>query len=360
MIDIRRYTRSTILSAAEKLQQSFENLNINSVEYIQQLNIFKLRDISGLHWFLDPHTKKWYLYKENHWQFSINEPNLFEAPDIIFFLVEKEKEEDEDDDLVKKLDDLDVEKIPAEKVIHTIINIIRRGFDSGYLTSTEAQNLLIQQIIVDLEGKFWTQGIKSEKWYFFENRQWYKSESNPPPDDQLFHLKDDEYKCLSCGKILNTANSCPHCGGNKINKIDLPPEKIVDALPEFMFFGVAKLPESITDLWDPPRSFPDDVINTEENEKYSKENRPSFPSQVILTKADRNIFTKSPRNITYKCQSCGATVQKGQKFCTDCGLKLPEDLEPVVEEILKVKECQNCGEKIKKGQKFCIGCGEKL
>ncbi len=62
----------------------------------------------------------------------------------------------------------------------------------------------------------------------------------------------------------------------------------------------------------------------------------------------------------YKCPSCGAIVDKDQKFCTSCGHKLPEDLEPVAEESPEIKICPKCGAELKPGTKFCTECGAKV
>ena len=70
--------------------------------------------------------------------------------------------------------------------------------------------------------------------------------------------------------------------------------------------------------------------------------------------------SNSQNEPVYKCTSCSATVNKGQKFCTSCGSKLPEDLEPVVEETPEVKKCSNCGAALKADAKFCTKCGEKV
>lgn len=357
MIDIRRYTHSTILSAAEKFQQRFENGDINSFEYIQQLNIFRLRDINGMYCFLDPRTKKFYLFENSHWQFCDTEPNVFEAPNLISFL--ENSEEYNENNLLKILEESEPKKMPAEKVIIAIVDVVGTGFERGTLTSTEAQNLLAQQIITDLEGRFWTQGIKSRRWYYFKDMQWHKSEGTPPHEDQLFHLKNDEYKCLSCGKVVEDTSTCPYCGSDKINGMEVPPAKVVNALPEFMLFGVDTLPENVTDLWDPPTSFPDEVVKAEQNKKSSEEKLPSSTNNVSSAQLEEKVAAESSIESTYKCPSCRALVDKNQKFCTRCGEKLPENLEPVQEEPI-IKTCPVCGAVFKPDTKFCTHCGTKV
>jgi len=74
-----------------------------------------------------------------------------------------------------------------------------------------------------------------------------------------------------------------------------------------------------------------------------------------------------------KCPSCDVTVKENQKFCTSCGnkipenmkasnisAKLPENLEPVIDDTPEVKKCLSCDTELKPGAKFCTKCGTKV
>ena len=61
-----------------------------------------------------------------------------------------------------------------------------------------------------------------------------------------------------------------------------------------------------------------------------------------------------------KCPSCGAMVNKGLNFCTNCGNKLPEKLEVVQDVNPQVNVCANCGAELKPDAKFCTQCGTKV
>jgi membrane protease subunit (stomatin/prohibitin family) len=51
---------------------------------------------------------------------------------------------------------------------------------------------------------------------------------------------------------------------------------------------------------------------------------------------------------TQKCVKCGASLQAGAKFCSDCGTsQLPA-------------KCSNCQAELKPGAKFCAECGKKV
>jgi DNA-directed RNA polymerase subunit RPC12/RpoP len=86
------------------------------------------------------------------------------------------------------------------------------------------------------------------------------------------------------------------------------------------------------------------------------------PKQVVEKKESTTVSKstkKSSPEPIYKCPFCGAEVKKGQKFCTQCGAKLPENLEPIQEE-QSVKRCPVCGAELKPGAKFCTQCGAKI
>ena len=57
---------------------------------------------------------------------------------------------------------------------------------------------------------------------------------------------------------------------------------------------------------------------------------------------------KATKPETTKCPNCGATVQKGAKFCSECGTKMPVS-----------KFCSACGAKLGDNAKFCSECGHK-
>jgi membrane protease subunit (stomatin/prohibitin family) len=55
---------------------------------------------------------------------------------------------------------------------------------------------------------------------------------------------------------------------------------------------------------------------------------------------------KAPEKV--KCYSCGAEINKGSKFCSECGAKQES------------KYCSKCGTKLSPSAKFCPECGEKV
>lgn len=57
------------------------------------------------------------------------------------------------------------------------------------------------------------------------------------------------------------------------------------------------------------------------------------------------------------CPQCGAEVQSGVAFCSDCGAPMPK-VQPVNTE--DSVRCEGCGAMVKKGVRFCTSCGKPM
>jgi len=97
------------------------------------------------------------------------------------------------------------------------------------------------------------------------------------------------------------------------------------------------------------RFIPAKIVMKPESKQDAENNIPITVSESL----DESL------NPIYKCPQCGASVSKGQKFCTHCGAKLPENLEPIQEKPI-IKRCPVCGAELKPGAKFCTQCGAKI
>lgn len=74
------------------------------------------------------------------------------------------------------------------------------------ISQTEFVEDLKKLRLTDSEGRFWTIGIKTGKWYFYDGAKWI--ESQPPA------LQDRKAICIYCGFENNLeAESCGRCGG---------------------------------------------------------------------------------------------------------------------------------------------------
>ena len=60
------------------------------------------------------------------------------------------------------------------------------------------------------------------------------------------------------------------------------------------------------------------------------------------------IQTRRTAKALQKCDSCGAPMNAGQKFCSKCGATA------------KTESCPSCGKKIHAGDLFCSSCGTRI
>lgn len=311
--------------AAQSLCRYKENKTINAIEYALELNTYRFRDLNGIYWFLNPLKAQWYDFRDKQWCFKDTVPNIFEAPDIPAFLADNENiivEETKHEKSTEK------GPVTALVVLAVVVEKIRSGFEDGIFSSTDVQRLLAQQVIIDLDGIFWTIGIQSREWYCFKDRQWNKSSISPPEEDHLFQYKHNEHRCYVCKKVFNDENICPHCGSKEVYGKDKPPEKVRSALADFLLFGATHLPEQITEPWESPLSFPNNVVNTvQKDQSHQKVTVP-------------------------RCSECNAQIVDGIKFCTSCGAKTSDKPSKLT--------CPECAAEITKDLSFCVECGEKL
>jgi predicted Zn-dependent protease/predicted nucleic acid-binding Zn ribbon protein len=83
------------------------------------------------------------------------------------------------------------------------------------------------------------------------------------------------------------------------------------------------------------------------------ENQADFYSQPVVanTPTPKEELKEAHLNDAgvMHCKKCGAKVEAGDKFCTNCGEKFETE-----------HKCPKCGATISDGDKFCTNCGNKL
>jgi hypothetical protein len=107
------------------------------------------------------------------------------------------------------------------KIAEDDFSRLRKMFIRGEISREQFAESLRQIRLIDDEGKCWMIGAQTGKWYYYDGKNWIKSE--PPEDGKDFLICPvcDSYNsseskvCSNCGTILvKTATEivCPQCG----------------------------------------------------------------------------------------------------------------------------------------------------
>lgn len=87
------------------------------------------------------------------------------------------------------------------------LSILKKRYELKKITHQEFKEGLKKLRFKDDQGKYWTIGVQSGDWYYFDGTSWIKS---PPPS-----LKMGKAICIYCGYENDLRNeSCVHCGGH--------------------------------------------------------------------------------------------------------------------------------------------------
>lgn len=95
-------------------------------------------------------------------------------------------------------------------------NRLKRVYRQRKISEREYKDRLKALRIRDLQGKCWTIGARTGKWYFFDGKNWI--ESKPPS------LQDHKAVCIYCGYENNLETErCIYCGGT-LDETESPDE----------------------------------------------------------------------------------------------------------------------------------------
>ncbi|MGD9347045.1 MAG: zinc ribbon domain-containing protein [Candidatus Aminicenantes bacterium] len=124
-------------------------------------------------------------------------------------------------------------------------NILTRKFRQKRISEREYKDKLKKLRLKDTDGKCWTIGARTGKWYYFDGKKWI--ESQPPS------IQEGKAICIYCGYENDiTTLTCEYCGGNLGDKIYVCPEcntKLDDPAQECpTCAGETKAFESIGDV----------------------------------------------------------------------------------------------------------------
>jgi len=105
---------------------------------------------------------------------------------------------------------------------------LRTEFRKKSISETEFKKRLKDLRLKDQEGRFWTIGAQTGKWYYFDGDDWI--EANPPS------LQEKKAICVHCGFENDLENeTCSYCGENLMEEEFTCP-KCGRKLDKFSFF----------------------------------------------------------------------------------------------------------------------------
>jgi len=101
------------------------------------------------------------------------------------------------------------------KDVEVSFRVLRRQFREKEISRREFIDRLKKLRLRDDQGRFWMIGAQSSKWYYFDGKEWVRSE---PPSEQA-----KKVKCLACGLENEPgAEFCERCGESLIEEAVCP------------------------------------------------------------------------------------------------------------------------------------------
>jgi hypothetical protein len=95
------------------------------------------------------------------------------------------------------------------KKIESEFNQLRKDYQKEKITEREFKDRLKQLRLTDKNGRCWTIGAKTGKWYYYDGTDWL--EADPPT------LQQGKAICIYCGFENDIkGESCDYCGGNLV------------------------------------------------------------------------------------------------------------------------------------------------
>ncbi len=85
-----------------------------------------------------------------------------------------------------------------------------------------------------------------------------------------------------------------------------------------------------------------------------------LPNEKVCPTCQKMLKRNGEFVETEYCPNCGSLLQKGKKFCSNCGFHLIVSSENDLNVVALIMQCPNCGNSINAGKKFCTRCGTKI
>ncbi len=152
---------------------------------------------------------------------------------------------------------------------------LRREFRLKNISEIEFKKRLKDLRLKDQDGRFWTIGAQTGKWYYFDGMDWI--ESNPPS------LLDKKAICIRCGFENDLENeACSYCG-ESLKEEEFTCPKCGRKLDKFSFFCPECDPEEREEkVWEPTGEMEfEDEEEQEEKYESESEHEGDRPDQIL-------------------------------------------------------------------------------
>jgi hypothetical protein len=253
-MDLHRYQTKKIEKEADRLIDIFVDQKMNWIDQALIISELFFRDEVGKYWYFDIYKSDWYYFENTEWLLTSEPPAMVEGLIPLFPGMRS--------DLMEVEDEIEDATVVVPRSPHQAleggIQKIKTDYLGGIISAGNAELVAMRHYLIDQRGLFWSVGLQSGDWFWMGGGNWERA-STPPEEDLLLSLIPGD-QCRECGEELNQVVICPNCGSENLLELPDLPEDVYERVLEFML-GIDRVPEPITEPWDPPGSFPASVRN---------------------------------------------------------------------------------------------------
>jgi hypothetical protein len=285
MISLRRYIRIEVESHLTDLQG---RIGQGSLDVAEVSNLFEtqyFRDAEGDFWRIDFDRLAWQRHSNGELEDGEEPPEVVETHSPLTPWFEKDTK-DLDEMLEVVFQDPKFDSLNPAQLLERLVEGVSSAYARGEVASTDAEEFLREQYLLDLDGSVWTIGVRSGKWYVLDAGLWSVAGTDPDPNSFL-DLPPLVFACDMCGHETEEIGICSACGEGIIPSLEEGLNEGYFAAVDATLVGVDSVPERVAQEWNPPSGRP----------------RRAPAAEV-------------------ECSSCHATIPPNSRFCSNCGEKL--------------------------------------